>query len=85
MATPISDQAANKLTGPCAAASAHNPAANTKLLPASTFRPPYRSTNLPAKGPSSADTTSAAEKARNTVETSKPKLCAMPLARTAGK
>ena len=85
MATPISAQAANKLTGPCAAAIATRPAANTPLVTGSTTRPPKPSTSRPAHGPSSADTISAAENARNTVDVATPRLRAMSAATMAGR
>jgi hypothetical protein len=67
MATPRITHPAKRPTGPCASASVTSPAAKITLLAASTGLPPCWSMALPAAGPSNADTTSAAEKAANTV------------------
>ena len=56
------------------------------LVVASTGRPPCRSIRRPAHGPTSAETTSAAEKAANTVaELLKPNSRAMAEASKAGR
>jgi hypothetical protein len=62
-----------------------SPAAKIKLLAANTGLPPCRSMALPAAGPSSADTTSAAEKAANTVGVLTPRSFAIGTARMAGR
>ena len=85
MATPISTQAANRPTGPCASAMPTRLAANNRLVPTSTGRPPWRSMPRPAKGPSSADTMSATENAANTVGVVTPRSRAMGAASMAGR
>ena len=85
MATPISAQAANRVTGPCASDRAASASANTMLVASSTGRPPWRSMAWPASGPSSAETMSARENAAKTVGVLIPRSRAMGAASMAGK
>ena len=85
MAMPISAQAANRVTGPCASASAASASANTMLVASSTGRPPCRSIAWPASGPNSAETTSASENAAKTVGVLTPRSRAMGAASMAGR
>ncbi|MNY76195.1 hypothetical protein D3C86_2157000 [compost metagenome] len=62
-----------------------SPAANTKLLAINTGRPPKRSMSWPATGPVAAETSSATEKAANTVEYAMPTARLIGSARTAGR
>ncbi len=85
MARPINAQAANIDTGPCARPSDTRPAANTRLVPISTGRPPWRSMARPDAGPTSAERTSATEKAANTVGIDTPRSRAIGAASMAGR
>jgi hypothetical protein len=85
MATPISAQAANRLTGPVARAKAARPSAKIALVAISTGRPPHRSMRRPLCGPTSAETTSATENAANTVGTDTPSSPAIGRASMAGR
>lgn len=85
MATPSNSQAASRPNGPWAMASATSPAAKTPLVATSTERPPCRSMARPAKGPTTAATTSAAENAANTVRVDTPRSRAIALASMAGR
>jgi hypothetical protein len=60
-------------------------AANNRLVPTSTGRPPCRSIARPASGPSKADTMSASENAANTMDVATPRSRAMGTASMAGR
>ncbi len=85
MAMPMTTQAVNRPSGPCAAASRPRPAAKTRLVPSNTGRPPQRSMARPASGPSRAETTSASENAANTVGVVTPSSRAIGAASIAGR
>ncbi|MNL11220.1 hypothetical protein D3C87_1320470 [compost metagenome] len=85
MARPINAQAANTWLASVAWLSAASPAANTTLMAISTERPPRRSMNLPAYGPTAAATSSATENAPNTVDAEVPTSLAIAPASTAGR
>ena len=85
MARPSSAQAANNDTGPLARPSDTSPAAKTRLVPISTGRPPWRSMARPDAGPTSAEITSATEKAANTVGVATPRSRAIGAANMAGR
>jgi hypothetical protein len=85
IATPISIHAANIDTGPCDIPSATSPRANSALVAISIGRPPWRSMARPEAGPTSAEMTSATEKAANTVGIAKPRSRAIGAASMAGR
>src|SRR5688572_11653049 len=83
MPRPSTHHAANKAAPLDAKPSSMRPAASTRLEMASTPRPPQRSMARPAYGPASAITTSATEKAPNTVDVARPRSRATGAARMA--
>ncbi len=85
MPTPTTSHASSSDSAPCAAAIAARPAAKTTLVAISTGRPPKRSIARPAIGPTSAETTSAAEKAANTAAGARPRSRAIGAARIAAR
>ena len=85
MPMPSTTHAANRPTGPCARPSPARPSANTTLVTISTGRPPHRSMAPPARGPSSAETTRATEKAAKTVGIDVPRSRAIGAASIAGR
>ena len=85
MPTPMITHAAKSPIGPCAMARPARPKAKTRFVPISTGRPPHRSIDRPAYGPSNAETTSASENAANTVGVDTPRSLAIGVASIAGR
>ena len=85
MPMPITIQAAKRPAGPRAEARPASPSAKTTLVAISTGRPPQRSMAAPERGPTSAETTSAMEKAAKTVGIDTPSSRAIGAARIAGR
>ena len=85
MPTPSSSQAATSRGIDVAKPSNTRPAASTTLDIDSTDLPPTRSICRPTRGPISADSTSAAEKAPNTQLEETPRSRAIGSARMAGR
>jgi hypothetical protein len=85
MPTPSQAQASSSPQGPCTAASASSPEANSRLVAISTVLPPRRSRARPAAGPTRAEIASAREKAANTVARSSPRSAASGAASKAGR
>ena len=83
--TPSSSQPATSTAVPGAAARVTSPAAITRFDTVSTSRPPRRSISRPAQGPSTAESTSDAEKQPNTQEPGMPSSRAIGTARIAGR
>lgn len=85
MPTPITSQAAAKVAGPEATERSAKPAANTRLVAASTSRPPLRSITRPASGPSRLESNRAAEKAPKNQVRDRCRLAHTGSANTAGR
>lgn len=85
MPTPITHQAAYRLTVPPASASISKPQASVRFEPISTRRPPARSIRRPIAGPTSAITTSDNENAAKKVAREICKSAAMAVPTIAGK
>ena len=83
MAQPSTSQASHMAGADCAKASRARPAANSKLENASTPRPPSVSMVGPTRGPSTAETSNAAEKAAKTEVEETPRSRAIGSARMA--